>query len=86
MLSAMPANVCRPAQRRGRRNLTLQRSNLPPPKARKGICLLQNHLREFGGSLPDFSHTTCSVPTKGRVPYGKDRVSTLTLKKWLFGC
>lgn len=32
--------------------LTLQLSDLPPPKTKRGICLLQNHLSEFRGFLP----------------------------------
>lgn len=59
-------------------NVTLQHSNLPPPKARKGICLLQNHPGEFRGCLAHFSHITSSVPAKGRMQYGKQWVSMVT--------
>lgn len=37
MLSATPANVHRPTQRRGQRNFTLQHSNLPPQRPGRRI-------------------------------------------------
>lgn len=67
------------------RNLTLQRSSLPPPKARKGICRLHNHLGEFGGPSP-----TSATPPVQSQPKGErdtDRTGSLRWhKKWFFGC